>query len=168
MGIKTLKKIFLGLAILLLIFASPKIFASDTTQTANKYVRVAIGNQNFQNYTYQTTTIFGTSDISIYDKKRDTLIAEFPADTFVEISMRNNTFEAKTVKTELNTEENTTQVVTQLTDNDIVILCNGGLLGIKDLKRKGKQALYRTSLELIKKPKTDNLFYIVNVLDIQD
>ena len=168
MGIKTLKKIFLGLAILLLIFASPKIFASDTTQTANKYVRVAIGNQNFQNYTYQTTTIFGTSDISIYDKKRDTLIAEFPADTFVEISMKNNTFEAKTVKTELNSEENIKPVVAALTDNDIVILCNGGLLGIKDLKRKGKQALYRTSLELIKKPKTDNLFYIVNVLDIQD
>ncbi|MBR2525161.1 SpoIID/LytB domain-containing protein [bacterium] len=168
MGIKTLKKIFLGLAIFSLVFVSSEIFAQNTKQSVNKYVRVAIGNQNFQNYVYQTTTVFGTSDISVYDKKNDVLIAEFPADTFVEISMRNNTFEAKTTKTELNTEENTTQVVTALTDNDIVILCNGGFLGIKDLKRKGKQALYRTSLELIKKPKTENLFYIVNVLDIQD
>ena len=168
MGIKTLKKIFLGLAIFSLVFVSSEIFAQNTKQAINKYVRVAIGNQNFQKYVYQTTTVFGTSDISVYDKKNDVLIAEFPADTFVEISMRNNTFEAKTTKTELNTEENTTQVVTALTDNDIVILCNGGFLGIKDLKRKGKQALYRTSLELIKKPKTENLFYIVNVLDIQD
>ena len=36
------------------------------------------------------------------------------------------------------------------------------------MKRKGKQALYRNSLQIIKKPKTDNLFYVVNVLDIQD
>ncbi len=168
MGIKTLKKIFLGFVICFLIFTSQKNFASDSLQTEYKFVRVAIGNQNFQNYTYQTTTIFGTSDIRIYDKKTNALIAEFPADTFVEISMKNNTFEAKTIKTELNTEENTSQVTVTLTDNDIIIRVDGGLLGIKDLKRKGKQALYKSSFELVKKPKTENLFYIVNVLDVQD
>ncbi len=63
MGIKTLKKFLLGFAIFSLMFVSSEIFAQNTVQNANKPVRVAIGNQNFQNYTYQTTTVFGTSDL---------------------------------------------------------------------------------------------------------
>ena len=156
MGIKTIKKIFLGFVVFILIFAGPKIFAADTIQTANKLVRVAIGNQNFQNYNYQTTHIFGTSDIQIYNKNTNYLIAEVPADTIIEILIKDNIFEVNTQKDIIKTEDN------------IVITCKEGLLGIENLKRKGKQALYRNSFEIIKKPKTDNLFYIVNVLDIQD
>ena len=167
MGIKTLKKIFLGFVILLLIFASPKIFAQDIKQNTNKLVRVAIGNQNFQTYNYQNLTIFGTSDVQIYDINHS-LITEFPADTPIEISINGNIFEIKQQKQEFTETKTNFQEEIIKTNNNLVFECPSGFLGIKDLKRKGKQALYRNSLQIIKKPKTDNLFYVVNVLDIQD
>ena len=167
MGIKTLKKIFLGFVILLLIFASPKIFAQDIKQNTNKLVRVAIGNQNFQTYNYQNLTIFGTSDVQIYDINHS-LITEFPADTPIEISINDNIFEIKQQKQEFTETKTNFQEEIIKTNNNLVFECPSGFLGIKDLKRKGKQALYRNSLQIIKKPKTDNLFYVVNVLDIQD
>jgi len=167
LGIKTLKNIFLGFVIFLLIFASPKIFAQDIKQNTNKLVRVAIGNQNFQTYNYQNMTIFGTSDVQIYDINHS-LITEFPADTPIEISMNDNIFEIKQQKQEFTETKTNFQEEIIKTNNNLIFECPSGLLGIKDLKRKGKQALYRNSLQIIKKPKTDNLFYIVNVLDIQD
>lgn len=168
MGIKTLKNIFLGFVIVLLIFTSPKIFAQDSKQTANKLVRVAIGNQNFQTYNYQKITVFGTSDVQIFNKLTKSLIAEIPADTMIEISITDNCFQIKRLKDELINDVTETQSDAIKTKNDFVIECKEGLLGIKDLKRKGKQALYHSNFEIIKKPKTDNLFYLVNVLDIQD
>lgn len=168
MGTKKIKNIlFLGFAVFLLIFASPKIFAANSTPTANKLVRVAIGNQNFQTYNYQNTTVFGTSDVQIYDINHS-LIAEFPADTPIEISMNDNIFEIKQQKQEFTETKTEIQEEIIKTNNNLILECPTGFLGIKNLKRKGKQALYRNSLQIIKKPKTDNLFYIVNVLDIQD
>ena len=167
MGIETIKKIFLGFAIFTFIFASPKIFAADNAKAANKMVRVAIGNQNFQTYNYNKTNIFGTSDVQIYDINHN-LITEFPSDSFISITMNDNLFEIKKEKEEI--VGNLTEIQEEIikTNNNLIIECPSGLIGIKDLKRKGKQALYRNSLEIIKTPKTDNLFYIVNVLDIQD
>ena len=157
MGIKTIKTIFLGVAIFLFILASPKIFASDTTQTdENKNVRVAIGNQNFNNYSYNKLSFFGTSDIQIYDITKQNLIAEIPSETPFEVLCKRNSFEIN--------YNNETKVISEI----FVIKCSDGLLGIKDLKRKGKQALYHNSFEIIKNPKTDDYFYVVNVLDIQD
>ena len=69
MGIKTLKNIFLGFIILSLVFVNPKIFAQNNELETNKNVRVAIGNQNFSNYSYEKLSFFGTSDIQIYDIK---------------------------------------------------------------------------------------------------
>lgn len=168
MGIKTLKNIFLGFVIVLLIFTNPKIFAQDSKQTATKLVRVAIGNQNFQTYNYQKITVFGTSDVQIFNKLTKSLIAEIPADTMIEISITDNCFQIKRLKDELINDVTETQSDAIKTKNDFVIECKEGLLGIKDLKRKGKQALYHSNFEIIKKTKTDNLFYLVNVLDIQD
>ena len=155
MGIKTLKNIFLGLIVTLLVFASPKIFAQSNEQTTNKNVRVAIGNQNFSNYSYDKITLFGTSDIQIYNLADGNLITEIPSETPFEISIKDNSFELT-----FNKEKR------EIIDNFAVK--TDGLLGIKDLKRKGKQALYHTCFEIIKKPKTDSYFYVVNVLDIQD
>ncbi len=156
MGIKTLKNIFLGFIILSLVFVNPKIFAQNNEQETNKNVRVAIGNQNFSNYSYEKLSFFGTSDIQIYDIKSNNLITEIPSETSFEVSRKSNSFEI--------TFNNDTKAIS----DDFGINCTDGLIGIKDLKRKGKQALYHSSFEIIKKPKTDNYFYAVNVLDIQD
>lgn len=173
MGIKKIKNIFLGLLIFFAIFiTAPKNFASDE-QKVYQPVRVAIGNQNFQIYDYQNITFFGTSDIQVYEKANHNLISTIPSDTFIDITLKNGIFEISTTKNEVSLNEfsaigeinQNKNVIT--TNNGVIFECPSGLLGVKDLKRKGRQALYRTSLEIIKKPKTDK-FYVVNVLDIQD
>ena len=157
MGIKKIKNIILGLVIFALAFSSPKIFANtNENQTGLNLVRVGIGNQNWSTFNYQTTTIFGTSDVNIYKKNEHKLIKTVPIDTPITITLKDDVFELKI-------EEETLKISDTFTRE-----CSDGLLGIKDLKRKGKQALYRTSIEIIKKPQAENLFYIVNVLDIQD
>ncbi len=157
MGIKKIKNIILGLVIFALAFSSPKIFANAyENQTGSNLVRVGIGNQNWSTFNYQTTTIFGTSDVNIYEKNGHKLIKTVPIDTPIVITLKDGIYE-------VNANEETFNIPDTFT-----LECPDGLLGIKDLKRKGRQALYRNSIEIIKKPKTENLFYIVNVLDIQD
>ena len=157
MGIKKIKNIILGLVIFAFAFSSPKIFANtNDIQTGTNLVRVGIGNQNWSTFNYQTTTIFGTSDVYIYEKNSHNLVKTAPIDTPIVITLKNGIYEIK-----INDE------IFNLNDT-FILECPDGLLGIKDLKRKGKQALYRNSIEIVKKPKTENFFYIVNVLDIQD
>lgn len=170
MGIEKIKNIFLGLIIFVIVFiTAPKNFAADN-KLGYQPVRVAIGNQKFQKYDYKTITVFGTADVQLYEKATHNLISTFPMDTPIEINLNNGVFELSSVQNEVNVDAFSELVQNKnsvTTPNNVVLECQGGLLGIKDLKRKGKQALYRTSLEIVKKPKTDN-FYVVNVLDVQD
>ena len=64
MGIKKIKNLILGLVIFALAFASPKMYATNIFQP----VRVGIGNQNWSTFNYQKITLFGTSDVQIYEK----------------------------------------------------------------------------------------------------
>ena len=153
MGIKKIKNIILGLVIFALAFASPKMFAATNIFQP---VRVGIGNQNWSTFNYQKITLFGTSDIQIYKKESSELIANVPADTNILISLKDDVYTI-----EFNEEKITVP-------ETFVLECPNGFLGVDGLKRKGRQALYRTSFEIIKKPNTTNLFYLVNVLDIQD
>lgn len=169
MGIKKIKNIFLGFVILsLILITNPKIYANEI-QKAYQPVRVAIGDQKFQNYTYENITIFGTSDVQVFEKANNNLISIIPTETPIEISIKNGFFEISTTETQINEAKElveTKNVIT--TNNSVIFKCSEGLLGVKDLKRKGKQALYRDSFEIIKKEKDNNLFYLVNILDVQD
>lgn len=153
MGIKKIKNIILGLVIFALAFASPKMFAATNIFQP---VRVGIGNQNWSTFNYQKITLFGTSDIQIYKKESSELIANVPADTNILISLKDDVYTI-----EFNEEKITVP-------ETFILECPNGFLGVDGLKRKGRQALYRTYFEIIKKPNTTNLFYLVNVLDIQD
>ena len=152
MGIKKIKNIILGLVIFALAFASPKMYATNIFQP----VRVGIGNQNWSTFNYQKITLFGTSDVQIYEKNTSKLITSVPADTNITISLKDETFNIEVGEETFTAPETLT------------LECPNGFLGVDGLKRKGRQALYRTSFEIIKKPNTTNLFYLVNVLDLQD
>lgn len=156
MGIKKIKNIILGLVIFALAFSSPKIFASNQVNDIFQPVRVGIGNQNFSTYNYQKITLFATAEMSIYEKSTSNLITTVPANQNVQIALKDDTFS-------INTGEKSFK-----TSDVILFEAPEGLLGVDGLKRKGRQALYRTSFEIIKKPNAKNLFYLVNVLDIQD
>ena len=152
MGIKKIENIILRLVIFARAFASPKMYATNIFQP----VRVGIGNQNWSTFNYQKITLFGTSDVQIYEKNTSKLITSVPADTNITISLKDATFNIEVGEETFTTPETLT------------LECPNGFLGVDRLKRKGRQALYRTSFEIIKKPNTTNLFYLVNVLDLQD
>lgn len=152
MGIKKIKSTILGIIIFVLAFITPSSFA--ITYISNP-VRVGIGNQNFSNYKYQNITLFGTETVSIFEKSNSELITDVSANSKIQISLQDGVFTITTDNTRF------------LSTDTLIIECKNGLLGVDGLKRKGKQALYRTSFE-ITKSKKDDTFYLVNVLNIQD
>jgi len=50
---------------------------------------------------------------------------------------------------------------------DFVIICPSGLIGVKNLKRKGTQALYHGAMEFTQKPDHSG-FYLINLVELDD
>ena len=149
MGIKIAKLFFL---LLLIFFGSlPASFAQD-----NDYglVRVGLTDNKFQNVLKQEVTVYGTADCDICDRVTKKVLTHVPADSDIVI---------KNGLTGMSVVVNNTGA----TLRDFVIICPTGLLGVRDLKRKGKPAVYHGAFELIQKPDHKG-FYLVNLVEIQE
>jgi len=129
-----------------------KTFAQDTIPN----VRVAITNNNFKSVAYGETSITATAEYIVYDKTSAKPIVKLLPTDVLKITLNgvngfklsaNNKILAKDLK------------------NTLVIDCPNGLLGIENLKRNGKQALYHGVFEITQKNETG--FYVINVLDLQ-
>jgi len=129
--------------------------ASFTTQNeTTTFVRVAICNNNFKSVVYNEISIIATAEYAAYDKDTAKPLIKLMSGDILKITKDINGFilivNNKTVAK----------------NNGIIILdCPKGLLGVKDLKRNGKQALYHGIFEIT--PKNDTQFILVNVLDLQ-
>lgn len=121
----------------------------------SKTVRVGIGNQNFSSYIWNNASIYGTGEFEIYNG--DKYINTFDANDFVNISANGNSFILK------NSEGNEIAKVS----GTLRIRTYFGYLGIKNLKRAGKEVLYRGEIEIIPSNKA-GYFHIVNSLDVED
>ena len=149
MGNKILGFLF-TLVLLFTISAFCKVMAS----VESGIVRVGITDNKFQNVLRQQVTLFGTADCDICDKHtRKTLFHITPNSEITVTNLLSGL--------ELNVGGQS------ITLNDFVIICPAGLLGVKDLKRKGAQALYHGAFELVQKPDHSG-FYLVNLVEIQD
>ena len=160
----------LGLIILLLGLCVCPVMGeySDTSAEINKIinsfktlntdngrtVRVGIGNQNFSNYLWDKVSIYGTGEYEIYNNK--TYINTYDANNHVNIDIVGKIFVLK------DSEDN---VITKIS-GPVIFKTNYGFIGIKDLKRAGKDAQYRGQIELIS-PK-DGYFNIVNSLSAEE
>lgn len=151
MGIKIVKKILTIFLYILLCFSWQNCaFAGEV----GDIVRVGLTDNNFQNVLKQDITIFGTAECDICDKISHKVLIHVPANS--EINIKNG-LSGLTV----------TYNVSAATLRDFVIICPSGLLGVKDLKRKGKQALYHGAFE-ITQSKDHKGFYLINLIEIQD
>ena len=151
MGIKIVKKILTIFLYILLCFSWQNCaFAGEV----GDIVRVGLTDNNFQNILKQDITIFGTAECDICDKISRKVLIHIPANS--EINIKNG-LSGLTV----------THNVSVATLRDFVIICPSGLLGIKDLKRKGKQALYHGAFE-VTQSKDHKGFYLINLIEIQD
>ena len=119
-----------------------------------KTVRVGIGNQNFSNYLWEKVSVYGTGEFEVYNNK--TYINTFDSNNSVNIYMVGRIFVLK------DSEDNVIAKVS----GPIIFKSDYGFIGIKDLKRAGKDAQYRGQIELVC-PK-DGYFHIVNSLGVEE
>ena len=131
------------------------ISAFKTQNTdSGKIVRVGIGNQSFSNYLWEQVSIYGTGEYEIYNNK--TYITTFDSNNEVNVKMVGKIF----VLTD--SEDNVIAKVS----GPIIFKTDYGFIGIKDLKRAGKDAVYRGQVELIC-PK-EGYFHIVNSINVEE
>lgn len=149
MGTKIVK--FVLFVLMLVIFPSAAVFAQDEDYGL---VRVGITDNKFQNVLRQEITVYGTSDCDICDKESKRILTHVPAESDIVI---------KNGLTGMSVTVNNTGA----TLNDFVIVCPTGLLGVRDLKRKGEPAVYHGAFEVVQKPDHKG-FYLVNLVEIQE
>lgn len=117
-------------------------------------VRVGIGNQNFSNYLWNRVSIYGTGEFEVYNNK--TYIKTFDSNNQVNVSVVGRIFVLK---------DSEDRVVAKVL-GPVIFKSDYGLIGIKGLKRAGKDAQYRGQIELVC-PK-EGYFNIVNSLGVEE
>ena len=141
-------KIFCFLAILSIIPVSAAF-----VEEAGKNVRVGITDNNFQNVLRQQVVVYATAESDICDKDGKSLLHVEP-NTDIQVTNLLSGMEV---------------IVGGLgaTLNEFNIVCKSGQLGVRGLKRKGKQALYGGMFEFVQE-KEHRGFYLVNVIDLEE
>ena len=142
------------LATVLLLFAS-LVGGVNTAFSANTdVVRVGLTDNKFQNVLKQTVTVYGTAECDICDRETKKIVSKISANT--DIVIRNGV-----------TGIDVTINGRNATLRDFVVICPQGVLGVKDLTRKGKPALYHGAFEVIQKEDRKG-FYLVNLVETQE
>lgn len=128
---------------------STEVFASDSGYA----VRVGITDNNFQNVLRQQVVVYATAECDICDKEGKSLLHVNP-DTDITVTNMLSGMEV---------------IVENLgaTLKEFEVVCPSGKLGIRNLKRKGKQALYSGKFDFVQE-KGHRGFYLVNVIDLED
>lgn len=121
-----------------------------------KLVRVGISDNSFGNYYISCTKISANDEFKLTDKKTGKELGVFPADKIITVSIKDNLFV-------ISDEEN---ILFDGITGPVVVSSDKGFVYIDGLKRAGKQALYRGTLELTRVESKNNLFSIINVLDL--
>lgn len=133
-------------------FFPPQVFAQCQMQN----VRVGISSNNFKSLVYSEISLIATSDWGIYQKETAKPIIKLQAGDVLKVTYTPDGFELKSGG----------KTFAKGQKGILVADCPRGLLGVENLKRAGKQALYHGVLELT--PKNDAQFYLVNLLDLQE
>ena len=142
------------LAVALLLFASFMGGVNSTFAASTNVVRVGLTDNKFQNVLKQTITIYGTAECDICDRESRKIISRVPANG--EVTIKNGI-----------TGLDVTINGRTATLRNFVVICPQGVLGVKDLTRKGKPALYHGAFEVVQKEDRKG-FYLVNLVETQE
>lgn len=127
---------------------------NSTFAASTDVVRVGLTDNKFQNVLKQTITIYGTAECDICDRESRKIISRVPANG--EVTIKNGI-----------TGLDVTINGRTATLRDFVVICPQGVLGVKDLTRKGKPALYHGAFEVVQKEDRKG-FYLVNLVETQE
>ncbi len=140
--------------ILLVFFLLMFGFAAFNPVFADNVIRVGLTDNKFQNVLKQQVTVYGTAYCEICDKETRKPIVSVPADT--EMTINNGVMGLDLI---INGKVGTLR--------DFVIVCPQGVLGVKELRRKGKPALYHGAFEIVQHHDRKG-FYLVNLVEVQE
>ncbi len=122
-------------------------------------VRVGISNTNFNNYLFENIEFNDAKNLEIMDSATGYVVPLKENAEILKVTSENNLFRIY-IDGQL--------VARNLTGPVLVRPKEGYFVSVKDLKRKGKQALYRGYIELTRSSKDISKFAIVNVLSLKN
>lgn len=122
-------------------------------------VRVGISNTNFNNYLFENIEFNDAKNLEIMDSATGYVVPLKENAEILKVTSENNLFRIY-IDGQL--------VARNLTGSVLVRPKEGYFVSVKDLKRKGKQALYRGYIELTRSSKDISKFAIVNVLSLKN
>lgn len=122
---------------------------------SSQVIRVGIGNQAFNSYNYKEISLYGTNSLGIYDD--NTFITTVGANLPVKIKLSpKGLFEIYSGGRLLEEVE-----------GPLHFVCDNGLIGVEDLKRAGKPALYHGAFEIVKSI-NNGFFNLVNMVEVEE
>ena len=156
-----MKRIFL-LLVLLLGFINIICPSKVNAYPSNAMVKVGIMDQKFTTVEKTEVTIYSTTELVLSDTKTKSELARIPQGANLKIS------KADDGKYYLYYIDPSTEIEMEASvDDDFVITAPNGVLGIKDLIRGGKPAMYRGEFRIVSVPNKPNKFYLINCLDVE-
>ncbi len=145
----------IAIIILVLLFSFQSTYATDNYVP----VRVGISDTLFKTYLFDSIEFNDACNLKVMDSSSGYVIPINQSATIVKVTNENNLFRVY-VDNQL--------LAKNLTGPILVSAQDDCLVSIKDLKRKGKQALYRGYIELVRSSKDISKFSIVNVLSLKN
>ena len=127
----------------------------DIKTPKSKIVRVGIGSTSFSTYEWDNTEIYGTGEFELYNNK--TYINTYDSSNSIKVSMSGKIFILK---------DSENKVIAKVS-GPIIFKTDFGYFGVQNLKRAGKDDLYRGQIELVPAAK-EGKFHIVNVLEVEE
>lgn len=151
-----LKKIITTLFLLTLSAVTANM-SQAVPSNEGKLVKVGISNQSFKDYYFNNISVSATDSFRLTDKATNTVLSDFGADENIKVVIKNNLFKIFVDNTE---------IASNIT-GPVVVSSENGYVTVTNLKRAGKPAYYRGTFEITKVPNKNDLFNVINVLDLQ-
>lgn len=132
-----------------------KVMEAQKKAPESEVIRVGIGNQAFNSYNYKEIQLYGTAALAVYDG--NTFITTISAN--VPVGIRLNPKGAFEVWSNGKMLEEV--------QGPLHFVCDNGLIGVSDLKRAGKPALYHGAFEVVKSLNA-GFFNLVNMVEVEE
>ncbi|MBE7713637.1 MAG: SpoIID/LytB domain-containing protein [Cyanobacteria bacterium SIG26] len=129
-------------------------YSKIVTAPSSKIVRVGIGQNNFTSYEWDSAEIYANAKIDVFSNNE--YLKSFESGTIIKLVRIGQEFILSTGGAEV-----------LKVPSPVRFKSDFGLLGIRNLKRAGRDAVYRGQLEIV--PCTKNgKFHIVNVIPVEE
>lgn len=150
-------KLTLSLFLIITIITGLVVNARPSDCPQSPIIKVGIMDNAFRTLERNSVSLYSTETGYICEPDSRKTVAKISAYQAVTFSIKNGTISFKVPNEE----------ITYDSDKGFVFACPDGVLGVKELKRAGKQALYRGALSIQKNTKP-NVLYLINLIELED